>query len=332
MDKQLWNLWDHTEPFDLGESKAVSSEYLGKPALYLENMGAVVLSREYAHFEHFRLEAEVAIPNQVGFVGLVFGAQDAENYELVYLAPVEIQYDPIMNRSMTWQIYNGPQFQKPLPNTTGSWRKLAVEVHPDWAAVYLDDDTAPQLVISTLQHGGAKGKYGFWSYLPGYIHHFSIQEIPPTEKLISSADDHKQNGVLTDWLVSSPYTLNELSAPDELWTKASVEHNGTLNINRLYQAGIHSTIQAKSQLYSEEEQEAILTFGFSDELRLWINEIEVYHGSWRWGPPSSDGRIHMDHQRLPIHLKAGHNTVRAELTNKESFGWGLACRLLQDVK
>jgi len=125
MNARTWSLTDDLDMFDMGDSGACVGEYRGKQALHLNRTGSAVLLRDDLPFESFRMQAEVAIPDAIGFAGLVFGAKDSLNYELVYLAPVEIQYDPIMNGSMTWQIYNGPAYQKPLPNMTGRWTTLA---------------------------------------------------------------------------------------------------------------------------------------------------------------------------------------------------------------
>lgn len=70
----------------------------------------------------------------------------------------------------------------------------------------------------------------------------------------------------------------------------------------------------------------MLTFGFSDHLRLWVNEVEVYRGDWMWNPPASDGRIRSDFASVPVRWRSGLNTIRAEVTNKELFGWGLSLK------
>lgn len=328
MTKLLWNLWDDLENFDLGNSNARPGVYLDKKALYLEKPGAAVLLRNEVPFECFRLQAEIAIPKEVGFIGLVFGARDLQNYELVYLAPTEIQYDPVMNGSMTWQIYNGPSYQKPLPDTTGKWTIFSVDVQPNGAAVYLGEDHSPQLIISNLQHGGSGGKIGFWGYLPTYIRNLSVAEINPTpiQKRRTNLKQLAAESFVTEWLVSKPYLLNEQPVVDEHWMKAVVEENGTLNINRIYKAEKGISVQAKSTFYIPEEKDTLLTFGFSDHLRLWVNEIEVYRGDWMWNPPASDGRIRSDFASVPVHWRSGLNTIRAEVTNKELFGWGLSLK------
>ncbi|WP_438804168.1 hypothetical protein [Paenibacillus oleatilyticus] len=109
-------------------------------------------------------------------------------------------------------------------------------------------------------------------------------------------------------------------------TKAVVEENGVLNLNRLYKAEQGLCVEACAEIFVAEDTESLLTVGFSDRLRLWVNEEEVYQGSWKWNPPANDGRIRPDHAHIPVQWKAGFNTIRAEVAHTEFFGWGLAVR------
>ncbi|AWX58266.1 hypothetical protein AB432_025915 [Brevibacillus brevis] len=329
-----WNLRDDLHEFDLGESQASPDVWANREALYLEGMGAPVFLRQAVPYPCFRLQAEVAIPKQVGFVGLVFGARDVHNYELVYLAPEEIQYDPIMNGSMTWQIYNGPGYQKPLSYTIGEWKTLAVEVQANQAVVYLGEDPAPQLFISHLQHGTSLDKIGFWNYLPAYIRNLSVTEIAPTDALHTKTDRQQltAEGYLTEWLISKSYIASDQSVVLTDWTSAVVEENGTLNFNRLFPAKPGMTVQAKSTITVPHETVTQLHFGYSDHLRLWVNEEEVHQGVWRWNPPVSDGRIRSKYAQVSVRLHAGVNTVRAEIMNQEQFGWGICVKARQNEK
>lgn len=324
--KKFYTLWDDLEKFDLGDSGAHPSEWKGRKALYLEKMNSAVFLREEVGYHFFRLQAEVAIPGEVGFIGLVFGAKDSANNELVYLGPVEIQYDPVMNGSMTWQIYNGPSYQKPLPNTTGVWQKFALEVQPEGACVYIGDRTEPSLVISNLQHGEQMGKVGVWSFIPGYIRNLSIEEIHPAPITKRTTDFNKLQSetYITEWHVSNPFLKDR--PVEQNWTKAFVEENGTLNINRIHKAEPGTKVEVKSMLMVTEEQETNLSLGFSDSIRLWINDKEIYQGDWRWSPPLHDGRIRPDFASVPVRWKKGVNSIRAEISQRESFGWGLTVR------
>ncbi|TBL78199.1 hypothetical protein [Paenibacillus thalictri] len=321
----------------LGESGAIPGEWKGRGALYFENndLAAPVLLLDEMNAESYRLQIEMACPGPYGFVGLVFGARDAQNFELVYVSPGtddepgEIQYDPIMNGSSTWQIYNGPRYQAPAPMPSGEWTQLAVEVKGRSAAVYVGDSSSPQLFIPNLLHGPCTGKVGVWGYLPSYVRHLTVEDTGSALTLEAPDDLSRlmSETYVTEWLVSGPYPYGTAIPADMSWTKAAVEENGTLNINRLFPADRDVTIQVRSTFSISEDQETMLSFGFSDELRLYMNEQEVYQGEWKWAPPESDGRIRPDHIKLPVSWKAGIYTIRAELTSREGmFGWGLGVR------
>jgi hypothetical protein len=110
------------------------------------------------------------------------------------------------------------------------------------------------------------------------------------------------------------------------WVKAIAEENGTLNLNRLWEAKQGSCAEVISSFMLQEEEDTRLTLGYSDSIRLWVNDIEVYGGNWLWQPPSYDGRIRPDHATVLIKWRKGVNTVRAEVTQREGFGWGVAIK------
>lgn len=63
-----------------------------------------------------------------GFAGIAFAAADPGNHELVYVSPGEIQYDPVMRGSNTWQVYHGAGLQAPAPVPARQWVALRVMV------------------------------------------------------------------------------------------------------------------------------------------------------------------------------------------------------------
>jgi hypothetical protein len=151
-------------------------------------------------------------------------------------------------------------------------------------------------------------------------------ELPTPNPANYESSQSNEAGFVTDWLVSDPY-LTGHNINENNWTKAVVEENGVLNINRLYVSTKDICVQVKSSVTVLEDTQAIVSFGFSDELRLWINEEEVYQGIWMWNPPDHDGRIRSDHISIPIMWRVGKNTIRAEITSREViFGWGLCLK------
>lgn len=326
---QRWSLVDDLRRLDLGDSEATVSEWRNVKALRLHKKGAAVFVNDDFRFESFRLQATVALPAP-GFIGLVFGARDSDNYELIYLSPGDnngvgqIQYDPVMNGSTTWQIYNGLGYLSYASYKVGEWVKFTIDVQGNSAQIYIGDDfSIPRLIVSDCQHGAVAGKIGVWGYDLGYIRDLSIEEIPSSPTTI---DNRNKDEFVNEWLVSEPYFSH--SRPDELsWSQASTEENGTLNINRLYASAKDKSVQVKSTVTVSEETKSLLSFGYSDALRLWINEEEVHQGIWMWNPPDHDGRIRPDHITLPVTWRPGVNMIRAEITSKETiFGWGMCLR------
>lgn len=328
MTQLAWSLYEDLNEFDPGDSGACSGVWRDREALYFVNKaGAPVLLRKAVDFACYRLQAEIACPGPAGFVGLIFGARDTDNFELVYVSPAyddcpgEIQYDPFMNGSSTWQIYNGPRYQAPAPFPTGEWTKLMLDVQPHGVSIYVGETEVPQLVIPNLQHGRSVGRIGVWGYLPSYIRNLSVEEIRPAPVQRMEADHLDRlsaEAFVTDWTVSEPGG-NE--------SRVSVEENGTLNLNRWFASAAGKAVRAECRFMLPEAKETVVSFGFSDRLRLWVNDEEVYEGGWKWGPPESDGRIRADHAEVPVRWKAGLNTIRAEITSEEvMFGWGLCVK------
>lgn len=337
MSKLSWNLVDDLDCFDVGDSGARPEHWLAEDALFFHrNERAVpVLLREPLDLNCYRLQAEIACPGPMGYIGLVFGARDAYNYEMIYVspgtenAPGEIQYDPMMNGSTTWQIYNGPRYQALASFYCGEWVKLALDIYPRHAVIRVGDALEPQLIIPNLQHGSSKGRIGVWGYLPGYIRNLSVEEIAasPAPTQAAYLEELAKESYITKWRVSGPYTENAREEHEENWIQATVEENGTLNLNRLYSSGSGRAILAECELLVSRETESLLTFGFSDRLRLWVNGEEIYQGDWRWAPPGSDGRIRPDFAGIPIRWRSGTNLIRAEITSTEAvFGWGLTVK------
>jgi hypothetical protein len=337
MSKFHLNHIDDLKEFDLGKSGAKKGVWRDSEALCFEGEHCFpVFLPETLSMDSFLLQAEVTCTPE-SFVGLVFGATDSNNYELVYVSAdnewdlPNLQYDPIMNGSSTWQIYHGPRYQALVSVPPGEWVKLSLKVQKDSVSVYIGEDSEPKLVIFELKHQRAPGeKIGVWGTSPSYLRNLSIKKIESTAiEKTSSLKQYKNETFITEWLVSKPYNIETQSVPDEFWLRVHVEENGTLNINRLYTSEKGATVQTKCSFYLPEEKETLLSFGFSDRLRLWINEKVVFEGDWKWHSPgkATDGRIRFDHVCVPIRWQVGLNIIRAEVTSEEvMFGWGLSLK------
>ncbi|WP_199617096.1 hypothetical protein [Paenibacillus alkalitolerans] len=340
MSKLQWNFIDDLHQFDLGKSGAELGVWRGCDALRFEGGHCYpVLLREPLTMDCFLLRAEIACTPE-SFAGLVFGAADSNNFELVYVSAdnewnlPNVQYDPVMNGSSTWQIYHGPRYQALAPVPSGEWVKLSLKVETNRVTVYIGEDAAPKLVIPNLMHGSVLGgKIGVWGSSSSYLRNLSVEKIEePNSRLFENAPAPMQladETLITEWMVSKPYNIKDGIVPGVPWIAAQVEENGTLNLNRLYTSAKGAAVQAKCSFYLSEEKESLLSFGFSDRLRLWVNETEFFKGEWKWhsSGKATDGRIRFDHVSVPIRWQAGLNTIRAEIVSDEvMFGWGISVK------
>jgi len=338
MSKYQWSLWDNLNDFDLGKTEARKEVWCGSEALFFQGQHCFpVLLNKSLSLDSFLIQAEVVCTAE-SFVGLVFGAADSDNFELVYVSAdnewklPNLQYDPVMNGSSTWQIYHGSRYQALVPVPLGEWVKLSLEVHSNSVSIFVGGNLQPQLIIPNIMLGNVlSGKIGVWGSSPSYIRNLSVEAIRPLTQLENAFDIKQQinETFVTEWMISKPYKRGDQPEHDPIWLKTSVEENGTLNLNRLYKSEAGAVVQVKCSFYLHEEKETLLCFGFSDRLRLWVNDQEVYDGEWKWCAPGneSDGRIRCDQSSVQIKWKAGINTICGEVTSLEGvFGWGLCVK------
>ena len=107
-NQEVWKIMDKGR----AEHSIDTTIYDGKMALHLPLGHTAYLNNK--EFENFEMEFDV-----IGFVmpGVGFRGQDANNYELVYLRIMSnnkkdaLQYLPIYNGSLPWQLYNYPKYE-----------------------------------------------------------------------------------------------------------------------------------------------------------------------------------------------------------------------------
>lgn len=329
MKKIQFNQLEDLSRFDIFDDRAQLTVWQGEQVLRLEGARPVLIPDAVTNLP-FRLECEVAIEGKAGFAGCVFGAKNSDDYQAVYVYPDSeqsggwIQYDISMNGSMTWQIYHGDRYQSDQVHVEpGSWTKLCVDVYETRAEITVGENDTPQLVIEPLILNPL-GKVGLWGSLPIYVKSISFMPISkkPTTQ-ITPDPLFLPEGLITDWeLVPDDGQLPYADRPLK-WQKATVEENGVLNVNRLYPMSTKKVF-VRTHLFYEEEQVIRLQFGFSDHLRLWVHDQEIYEGTFLWNPPTEDGRIRIDHEKVEVTMKRGDNVIYGWLSVEEpGFGWGI---------
>jgi hypothetical protein len=96
------------------QGRAELADYLGRRCLFLD--GGVATVKELLLRDGV-IDVDVATPAKRGFFGIQFRIQDdGANAEWVYLRqhksglPDAMQYTPVLNTGLNWQIFSGPGF------------------------------------------------------------------------------------------------------------------------------------------------------------------------------------------------------------------------------
>ena len=302
-------------------------------------------------FENGIIECDLFSPVDKAYLGIVFRISSLNNFEYIYFQPHTsgkwdaVQYDPIFNRSATWQLYNGESYQSVADVPTRKWFHVKIQVMGDSAKVYLDDN--PNQVLSVkLKHDIIPGSIGVCSYHPGNFANLKVTKLDTTITVeCKSLSVPQKTTYISNWLVSDPYDnydfqINKPFLIDSLvskWHNVNTEENHLINLNRYF---IHSasknTVLAKVIIESNKTQKKNFYFGYSDKIKIYLNSENLFTGdnSFIESDKYEDRGYVLDkHQRIELHLKKGDNELILEIAEKK-FGWGFIAQIenLEDIE
>src|SRR5271157_1172987 len=226
------------------EEQAKVVEYQGRKCLLLDGGAAVLKDFE---LRDAVIDVDVATPAKRGFFGIQFRlADDGANGEWVYLRqhksglPDAMQYTPILNTGLNWQIYNGPGFTGAVDIPKDAWFHMRLEVVGAQAKLYVKDMDKPALVMNDLKSGVQKGQVALYDLTGAtYFSNFEIRTTPdaPWERHLPPMPQ----GTLTKWSLSPSYdalprNLERALTPAESdairWQDVEAEPPGFVVINR----------------------------------------------------------------------------------------------------
>src|ERR1051325_85584 len=187
------------------QGQAKAAEYQGRKCLYLNGGAAIVKDFE---MRDGVVDVDVATPASRGFFGIQFRiSNDGANAEWVYLRqhksglPDAMQYTPVLNTGLNWQIYNGPGFTGAVDIPKDTWFHLRLEVAGAQARLYVKEMEKPALVMYDLKSGIQKGQLAL-AALTGevYFSNFQVRATPdaPWER----HQPPMPPGTLTKWSLS----------------------------------------------------------------------------------------------------------------------------------
>jgi hypothetical protein len=325
--------WDIQGPvvFETRDGKPVMR--LGAPADGKREGGVAIIKD--LEFSTGVVEYDVLLPDVMEFSGPLFRQGESNTGEFIYFRPHQngkpdaIQYTPIVNGSLSWQIFTGPGFEAETRFPVERWAHIRLDLYQSSAALSVGGKAV--LHMPALKSGVAAGALGFGSLMGGtYYADVKIQPIPDYADLEPPpAAAALPKGAITAFEVSEALTQDEAydRARQQRWAgvpwhRIAVESNGIANLSKAGPDGekAHSFI-ARFEVSSPTARTVPMQFGFSDDVRVYLNGVPLYEGSDRQG--SRDYRF-LGHagfwDTAFLSLKAGVNQVALVVTDPTNGG------------
>lgn len=340
------------------EGQAKVDEYQGRKCLYLNGGGATLKDLE---LQDGIIDVDVATPANRGFFGIQFRMDKGDvNSEWIYLRQHKsgqadaMQYTPVLNTGLNWQIYSGPGFIGPVDIPKNEWFHMRLVISGAQAKLYVKDMDKPALVVDDLKSGMQKGRVAL-AVLTGatYFSNFEVRETPavPWERRHPSVPP----GTLTKWSLSPSFDalardLEKPLAPQESstikWQDVEAEPPGFVAINR-YRVSPHprvtfandfskrldpqpgmKVVYARTTIVSDRDQIKKLYIGYSDDVSVFVNGKILYRGrsAQNFRDPAFLGIMSYENDAVYIPLKKGNNELVLAVSELGG-GWGFICRL-----
>jgi len=321
------------------ESKIVN--YNGNESLFLQG-GMAYLND--VDFLNGIIEFDISISKERGFMGAVWRLQDENNHEEFYIRPHQSgnpdanQYTPVFNALASWQLYHGEGYGAPVTYKYDKWMHIKIVISGSVGEVYIDDMEIPALVIHELKREVKAGKIGVQvrSNSPAHFANFQYTLVgQPTLKGEVKPIAEREPNSIQSWDISKPFkeellleqaSLSNLVKDDLQWQSLFTENSGLANLARISDFSQGNTVFAKISIESESDQIKKLSLGYSDRVRVYLNDQLLYSGNngfqtrdYRYlGTIGYFDEVYLD-------LRSGKNELW--LAVSESFGgWGIKAK------
>lgn len=310
---------------------------LGAPATGKRLGGAADLKG--LEFSTGVIEFDMRLPDAQEFSGPLFRQSTDGHGEYIYWRPHlngkpdAIQYNPVVNGSLTWQIFTGPGFEAEVRFPLEEWIHVRLDVYPSSASLAIDGK--PALVMPELKSGVKSGALGFASLMGGtYYSNLRVERITEyRDPARPTAAKALPEGIIESWQVSEALTQEDAFTRASKrdwggipWHSIAVETNGIANLSKAGPDGDdeHSFV-ARFTVNSGDGRTVPMQFGFSDDVRIYLNGVPLYEGSDRQN--SRDYRF-LGHvgfwDTVFVPLKAGTNEVAFVVTDPTNGGTAAA--------
>ena len=338
------------------EGNARVDEFQGRKCIFLNGGAASIKDFE---MRDGVIDVDAATTGARGFFGIQFRIE-GKNGEWIYLRPHKsglpdaIQYTPVLNTGLNWQIYSGPGFTAQIDIPRDVWFHLRLELIGAQARLFVGNMEKPALVIDDLKSGVQKGAVAL-ATLTGasYFSNFTVRttaDVPWQRHLPPMPPD-----AITHWQISPSLDalqrdleqpLSQSEEKSMTWQDVEAEPPGLVVLYRYrdaphprvtFQSDFSTRLQpqpgtrvlyARTTIDSDSDQVRKLNIGYSDEVSVFLNGRILWRGrspqSFR--DPGFLGIISSDDDAVYLPLKKGKNTLVLAVSELGG-GWGFICRL-----
>jgi hypothetical protein len=338
------------------EGRAQPTQYLGRRCIMLDGGAATVKDLD---LRDGVIDMDVATPAARGFFGIQFRV-DSLNGEFVYLRqhksglPDAMQYTPVLNTGLNWQLYSGPGFTAAVAIPRETWFHLRLAIAGAQARLYVQDTSKPALDMPDLKSGRERGQVALADLIGATC--FANVEIHPTPDAPWQRQlPEMPRGTLVRWSLSPVYDAlardpeRPLSSADQKamrWDAVEAEPPGIVAIYR-YRMAPHprvsfqsdwstrlepqpgtKLIYARTTITADKDEVRKLALGYSDEVSVFLNGRILYRGrsAQAFRDPGFLGIVTPDNDALYLPLKKGSNELVLALSELGG-GWGFVARL-----
>ena len=339
-----------------GQAKVV--DYQNRKSLFLDGGAATLKDLK---MRDGVIDVDVTTPATRGFFGVQFRISDDDaNAEWVYLRqhksglPDAIQYTPVLNTGLNWQIYNGPGFTAAVDIPKDVWFHMRVEVAGAQAKLYVKDMDKPALIMNDLKSGVQQGRIAL-AVLTGATY-FSNFEVHETQAVTWERHNPVMPpDTLTKWSISPAYDALARNLERPLikaeintiqWQDVEAEPPGFVVLYR-YREAPHlrvsyandfskrlepqpgmKLVYAKTTIDSDRDQVKKLYIGYSDDVSVFLNGRILYRGrsAQYFRDPGFLGIVNPENDAVYLPLKKGQNELLLAVS-EIGGGWGFICRL-----
>lgn len=279
------------------------------------------------------------------FTSFYFRWKDAKENECFYFrteragnpqAIDAVQYAPFLDGVNLWDMLF--HFQTNADFKKDDWNHVKLVISGKQMRAYINDMLHPALEVPMLEGNVSSGTLAFDGQviISGLkVKHNSVEGLAPEAGIDPTASDPRY---IRKWQVSKPITTDKnidfsyeyFPNAETKWEDISADRHALINLTRKFgKTDGRRIVWLKTTIQSDNAQDKMLRFGFSDEVWVIINDAPLYVDKNLYNTPMAkqpDGRCSIENTSFKVPLKEGDNLLMVGVTNF-FYGWGIVARL-----